>query len=245
MRLRHYRAIRKGTPVMIKFYYHPSPNPAKVALLLEETGLPYELVPVDTRKGEQFTPEFRAINPNSKTPALVDGDVTIFDSNAILLYLAEKTGRFLPANTPVLRGELLSWLMFVATGIGPYSGQAVHFRLFAPEPKEYPLKRYEFEAERHWGILEERLGKQRYMVGDTYTIVDMAVWGWARAMTRIFGDHGWSTRPNLKRLFDEVNARPAAARAEALPERYKFKMEVDAEARRHLYPTLAAMSGPS
>ena len=228
---------------MIKLYYHPSPNPAKVALLLEETGLPYEMVPVDTRKGEQFTPAFRAVNPNSKTPALVDGDVTIFDSNAILLYLAEKTGRFLPADTPVLRGELLSWLMFVATGIGPYSGQAVHFNLFAPEPKEYPRKRYAYEAERHWGILEERLGKQRYMVGDTYTIVDMAVWGWARAITRIFGENGWSSRPNLKRLFDEISARPAAARAEALPERYKFKMEIDEESRRFLYPTLAAMTG--
>ena len=237
MPLRQYRG-------MIKFYYHPSPNPAKVALLLEETGLPYEMVPVDTRKGDQFTPAFRAINPNCKTPAIVDGDVTIFDSNAILLYLAEKTGCFLPANTPVLRGELLSWLMFVATGIGPYSGQAVHFNLFAPEPKEYPQKRYAFEAERHWGILEERLGKQRYMVGDTYTIIDMAVWGWARALPRIFGDGAWNARPNLQRLFDEVNARPAAVRAEALPERYKFKMEIDAESRRFLYPTLAGMSGP-
>ena len=120
---------------MLKFYYHPSPNPAKVALLLEEPGLPYELVPVDTRKGEQHQPEFLAINPNAKTPAIVDGEVTVFDSNAILLYLAEKTGKFLPENTPKLRGELLSWLMFVATGIGPYSGQAVHFRHFAPEPR--------------------------------------------------------------------------------------------------------------
>ena len=226
---------------MLKFYYHPSPNPAKVALLLEELGLPYEMVPVDTRKGDQFTPAFRAINPNSKTPALVDGDVAIFDSNAILLYLAEKTGRFLPANTPVLRGELLSWLMFIATGIGPYSGQAVHFTHFAPEPKEYPQKRYAYEAERHWGILEERLGKQRYMVGDTYTIIDMAVWGWVRALPRVLGEGAWNTRPNLKRLFDEVSARPAAVRAEALPERYKFKMEIDAESRRILYPTLAAM----
>ena len=142
---------------MLKFYYHPSPNPAKVALLLEELGLPYELVPVDTRKGEQHQPEFLAINPNAKTPAIVDGDVTVFDSNAILLYLAEKTGKFLPESTPKLRGELLSWLMFVATGIGPYSGQAVHFRHFAPEPKEYPVSRYLFEAKRHWGIIDARL----------------------------------------------------------------------------------------
>jgi GST-like protein len=227
---------------MIKFYYAPAPNPLKVALLLEELGEPYEVVPIDTRKGEQFTPAYRAINPNSKTPALEDGDAKVFDSNAILLYLAEKTGRFLPANTPTARGELFSWLMFVATGIGPYSGQAVHFKHYAPEPKEYPAKRYNFEAERHWGILDERLGKQRYMLGDTYTIVDMAVWGWARAVPFIFGDGAWNTRTNLKRLLDEINARPAAVRAEAIKERYKWKTENDAEALRHMFPSLAAMA---
>ena len=106
---------------MIKFYYHPSPNPLKVALFLEEAGMPYQLMPVDTRKGEQHSPAFLKINPNGKTPAIVDTDcdATVFDSNAILLYLAEKSGQFLPANTPAARGEMLSWLMFVATGIGP------------------------------------------------------------------------------------------------------------------------------
>lgn len=227
---------------MLKFYYHPAPNPAKVALLLEELGLPYEVVPVDTRKGEQFAPAYRAINPNSKTPALEDGEVKVFDSNAILLYLAEKTGRFLPASTPVLRGELLSWLMFVASGIGPFSGQSVHFNRVAPEPKEYPQKRYAYEAQRHWSILEERLGQQRYMVGDSYTIVDIAVWGWARALPFIFGDGAWDSRPNLKRFVDEINARPAAARVDALKDRFKFKMENDAETIRHMFPTLAAMS---
>jgi GSH-dependent disulfide-bond oxidoreductase len=227
---------------MLKFYYCPAPNPAKVALLLEELGQPYEVVPVDTRKGEQFAPAYRALNPNCKAPSLEDGDVRIFDSNAILLYLAEKTGRFLPPNTPVMRGELLSWLMFVASGVGPYSGQAVHFRHFAPEPKEYPRKRYDFEAERHWGILEDRLAKQRYVVGDTYTIVDMAVWGWARAIPFIFGEGAWNSRPNLQRLVDEINARPAAAAAEGLKARFKFKTENDEESRRNLFPTLAAMA---
>ena len=156
---------------MIKFYYNLAPNPTKVALCLEEMGLPYELMPIDTRKGEQHTPQFLAINPNAKVPAIVDGDETVFDSNAILLYLAEKTNKFLPAK----RGEMLSWLMFVASGIGPYSGQAVHFRNFAPEPKEYAVNRYTFEAQRHWGILEARLGKQKYMCGDAYSIIDMAV----------------------------------------------------------------------
>jgi GST-like protein len=128
-------------------------------LFLEESGLPYELVPVDTRKGEQHDPTFTAINPNAKTPALADGDATIFDSNAILLYLAEKTGRFVPANTPAARAQMYSWLMFVATGVGPYSGQAVHFKHFAPEPKDYAVNRYDFEAWRHWSIIDAQLAR--------------------------------------------------------------------------------------
>jgi len=134
---------------MIKFYYNLAPNPTKVALALEEMGLPYELVPVDTRKGDQHTPAFLAINPNAKVPAIVDGDATVFDSNAILLYLAEKTGTFGGGKSPAARGELLSWMMFVASGIGPYSGQSVHFRNYAPEPKDYAVTRYTFEARRH------------------------------------------------------------------------------------------------
>jgi GST-like protein len=131
---------------MLKFYFNGSPNPTKVALFLEEAGIPFEAIPVDTRKGEQFGTAYLAINPNGKVPAIVDGDVTVFDSNAILLYLAEKTGKFLPAGTPAVRGELLSWLMFVATGVGPFSGQAVHFRHFATEKVPYAHKRYEYEA---------------------------------------------------------------------------------------------------
>src|SRR6185437_10921328 len=144
-------------PTMLKFYYNGAPNPTKVALFLEEAGLPYEPAPIDTRKGDQHKPEFLSINPNAKVPAIVDGDVTVFDSNAILLFLAEKTNRFLPDPTPANRGALLSWLMFVASGIGPYSGQAVHFRHHAPEPKEYALNRYDFEAERHYKLLDTRL----------------------------------------------------------------------------------------
>jgi GST-like protein len=224
---------------MIKFYYHPSPNPAKVALFLEESGLPYELVPVDTRKGEQHSAEFRAINPNGKTPAIVDGDATVFDSNAILLYLAEKTGKFLPENTPAARGQALSWLMFIASGIGPYSGQAVHFKHVAPEPKEYPLGRYMFEAERHWGIIDAHLAANKFMVGDKYTFVDMALWGWTRAVPYFFGPEGFAKFPHLKKWFDGVNARPAVARAEALKDKHAFKMENDAEARAAMFPHLA------
>ena len=227
---------------MIKLYYHPSPNPAKVALFLEEAGLPYEVVPVDTRKGEQHLPAFLAINPNAKTPALTDGDATVFDSNAILLYLAEKTGKFLPENTPAQRGQMLSWLMFVATGIGPYSGQAVHFKHFAPEPKDYAVNRYAFEAERHWGLINDQLGKHRYMLGDTYTLVDMAVWGWARAVPFILGAEAWDSLPNVKRLLDEINARPAAQRAEALKAKFTFKAEMDDDARKAMFPQNARLA---
>ena len=219
---------------MIKFYYNTAPNPTKVALFLEEAGLPYEPVPVDTRRGEQHSAAFKAINPNAKVPVLVDGATVVFDSNAILLYLAEKTGKFLPAADK--RGEMYSWLMFVASGIGPYSGQCVHFKHFAPEPKTYAVNRYDFEAWRHWEILDKRLGQGRYMLGDTYTIVDMAAWGWARAVPFILGAEAWAKLPNVKRLLDEINARPAAIRAEALKEKHAFKTEMDDEARRALFP---------
>jgi GST-like protein len=221
---------------MLKFYYHPSPNPAKVALFLEEAALPYELISIDTRKGEQFGLAFLAINPNAKTPALVDGDATLFDSHAILLYLAEKTRKFLPPNTPAARADLLSWLMFVASGVGPHSDQAVHFKHFAPTGLDYAVNRYLCEARRHFGILDTRLATHRYMLGDTYTIVDMAVWGWARALPFILGENAWMKMSNLKRLFDEISARPAAARANALKDRHAFKTEMDTEARRNLFP---------
>ncbi len=228
---------------MIRFYYHPSPNPAKIALFLEEAGLPYELVPVDTRKGDQLKPEFLAINPNGKTPALTDGNATIFDSNAILLYLAEKTGKFLPENTPEARGQMLSWLMFVATGIGPYTGQSVHFSRFAPEKVPYAINRYAREAERHWGILDAQLGKHRYMLGDAYTLIDMAVWGWATRAQFALGDEAFEKLVHVRRHLEEISARPAAQRAVALKDRFAWKTEVDEEARKILFPQNAFLKG--
>ncbi|MEO6363700.1 MAG: glutathione S-transferase N-terminal domain-containing protein [Caldimonas sp.] len=230
---------------MLKLYYHPTPNPAKVALFLEEAELPYEFVPVDTRKGEQHSDAYKAINPNAKTPALIDGDVVVFDSNAILLYLAEKTGRFLPENTPVQRAAMYSWLMFVATGIGPFSGQCVHFRHAAPEPKSYALNRYDFEAWRHWRILDARLGESPYTLGDTYTLVDMAVWGWARMVPYILGGEPWGELPNVKRLLDEINARPAAQRVEALKTRHAYKTEMDDDARKAMFPQNVRLAAAS
>ena len=220
---------------MLKFYFNGAPNPNKVALFLEESGLPYELVPVDTRKGDQFKPEFLKVNPNGKVPAIDDDGVFVFDSNAILLYLAEKTGKFLPPNTPNNRALLLSWLMFVATGVGPYSGQAVHFKRFAPKDLEYAHNRYQFEAQRHYGILNDHLANSRYMVGDTYTIVDMAFWGWARLAPFVLGDEVYSKYSNVKRLVDEVSARPAAPRAIALKDKFTFKADMDEEARHIMF----------
>ncbi len=222
---------------MLKFYFNGSPNPTKVALFLEEADIPYQPVPVDTRRGEQFSQDYLAINPNGKVPAIEDDGVVVFDSNAILLYLAEKTGKFLPPASH--RGELLSWLMFVATGVGPFSGQAVHFKHHAAESIPYAQRRYFYEAERHYGILNQRLSERRYLVGSAYSIVDMDAWGWARMIPFILGDGAWDKFPRLKRLCDEISARPAAIRAVGLKDRFTFKTEMDDEARSHMFKHLA------
>ena len=228
---------------MLKFYYNPGPNPMKVALFLEESGLSYEPVPVDMRQGDQFKPDYLAINPNAKAPAIVYDGVAVFDSNAILLYLAEKSGKFLPEDTAEARARLLSWMMFVATGVGPYSGQAVHFKTHAPEKIPYAINRYDFEAERHYGIVDSHLTNSPYMLGEVYTIVDMAVWGWARLIPRVVNENALSKMPNLKRLLDEINARPAAERAIALTSQHQFKAEMDDDARRNMFPQNARIAG--
>ena len=224
---------------MLKFYYNTAPNPMKVALLLEELGLPYEPVPVDTRKGEQFSAAYLKVNPNSKVPAIVDGDVRVFDSNAILLFLADREKRFVPAPADsAARGALLSWLFLIASGVGPFSGQSVHFRTAAPEPREYALNRYDFEAHRHWKLIEDRLAGSHYLLGSEYSVVDMAFWGWARVLPYVLGtgDATWTTYPQIKRLLDEINARPAVARTELLKTRHAFKTENDDEAKRYMFP---------
>lgn len=220
---------------MITLYYHPSPNPKKVVLFLEEAGLEYRIAPIDTRKGEQHGPGFLAINPNAKTPAIDDDGTVVFDSNAILLYLAEKTGRFLPPASE--RGALLSWLMFVATGLGPYNGQAVHFGAMAPEELPYAINRYRREAARHFGILDRRLEGREFLLGD-YSIVDMAAWGWTGPIDRVLGEEGAIRRfPNLARWFAAINARPAAERAQKAGSDIAFKTEIDEEAKRAMFPS--------
>jgi GSH-dependent disulfide-bond oxidoreductase len=228
---------------MIKFFFHPTPNPAKVALLLEEIGLPYEIVPVDTSKGEQHAPSFRAINPNGKVPAIVDTEgpsgkeARVFDSTAILLYLAEKSGSFLGSKDD--RPELLSWLMFIASGLGPFSGQSVHFQYAAPEGLDYARNRYRREAERHYQVLNDHLGGREFIVGDSYTVADMSAWGWLDRASRVLKgtEDPLGPYPHLKRLFRTVDARPAVARTRAVGKDHDFKKTNDEETKRALFPS--------
>jgi GST-like protein len=228
---------------MIRFYFHPTPNPAKVALFLEEAGLPYEVVPVDTSKGEQHKTAFRAINPNGKVPAIVDTEgpggkeARVFDSSAILLYLGDKTGRFMGA--PADRPELLSWLFFIATGLGPFSGQAVHFQYAVPEQIAYAINRFRREIERHYRVLDDHLAGREYIAGKDYTIADMSAWGWLERAPRVMKgeDDALAKFPNIKRWYQAIDARPAVARARTVGKDHTFKKEVDDETRRALFPS--------
>ena len=221
---------------MLKFYYHNSPNPAKVALFLEESGTPYEVVGVDIWAGAQHDSAYRAINPNGKVPAIDDDGVILFDSAAILLYLAEKQDRFL--GTPAERPQLLSWLMFVASGIGPFAGQAFHF-LNVHKDSPYATNRYTREIERQFSVLNKRLSESEWLAGSSYTIVDMAAWGWLDLAERnqfIFGEDGPARWPHIKRWLDAINARPAAERARHAGDRLSMKTEFDEETVRALFP---------
>jgi GST-like protein len=228
---------------LIRLYFHPSPNPMKVVLMLEEAGLEYEIVPLDTRKGQQHATDFRDINPNGKVPAIVDttgeggAQIRVFDSNAILLYLGDKIGRFV--GSPAERGEMLSWLMFIATGIGPYSGQAVHFQRAAPEQIPYAINRYRREADRHYRVLDTHLKGREYIVGSAYSIVDINAWGWLdRASFVLPGDADpLVPYPELKRWFMAVDAREAVTRTRAVAKNFSFKQEMDEEAKRALFPS--------
>lgn len=222
---------------MIEFYYNAGPNPQKVALFLEECGLDYAPIPLETRRGDQHAPEFLKINPNAKAPAMVDDGVVIFDSNAILLYLGRKTGRFMPSSFAQNDADLLSWMMFVATGVGPYSGQSVHFQLHARGNFSYAIERYKFEALRHYTILNERLASREWLVGDDYSIVDMALWGWAKFAPRVFGtDSPFAQLAHVARWFDAIDRRPAVSRVDALMAKFRFRTDIDEDAVRHMFP---------
>ncbi len=200
---------------MIEVYSWATPNGHKIHIMLEECGLAYRAIPVDIGAGEQFAPEFLAISPNNRIPAIVDPDgpdgqpISMFESGAILLYLAAKTGRFLPAD---VRGRytVLEWLMFQMGGVGPMLGQAHHFRLYAPEKIAYAIDRYSNEAKRLYGVIDKRLASHPFIAGDDYTIADIAIFPWLRSWKNqgiVLDDY-----PALKRWFDGIAARPAVQR---------------------------------
>lgn len=222
---------------MIEVYSWPTPNGHKVHIMLEECGLPYKVIPVDIGAGAQFAPQFLSLSPNNKIPAIVDPDgpdgrpMSLFESGAILLYLAGKTGHLLPADT---RGkyEVLQWLMFQMGGVGPLLGQAHHFRIYAPQKIDYAIDRYTNEAQRLYAVMNKRLASSTYIAGSTYTIADIAIFPWLRSWKNQgveMGDY-----PHLKGWFDEIAARPAVQRGvDVLSERRKPL--IDERARENLF----------
>jgi GST-like protein len=204
---------------MIEVYSWPTPNGHKVHIMLEECGLPYRVHAVDIGAGDQFKPEFLAISPNNKIPAITDTDgpdgqpISLFESGAILLYLAAKSGQFLPVSTRE-RYEVLQWLMFQMGSVGPMLGQTHHFRIYAPEKIPYAIERYSNEARRLYGVLDKRLANSKYIGGKAYSIADIAVFPWLRSWKNQGID--WADFPHLKGWFDEVAARPAVLRGVAV-----------------------------
>ncbi|WP_034297547.1 glutathione binding-like protein [Herbaspirillum sp. RV1423] len=200
---------------MIDVYSWATPNGHKVHIMLEECGLDYRVHAIDIGAGDQFAEEFLKISPNNKIPAIVDSDgpdskpISLFESGAILIYLAGKTGKFL-GTTDREKFNVLQWVMFQMGGLGPMLGQAHHFRLYAPEKIEYAINRYSNEAKRLYGVLDKQLSKTAYLAGDEYTIADIACFPW----TRSWKNQGieLSDFPNVQRWFDAISARPAVQR---------------------------------
>ena len=223
---------------MIDLYTWPTPNGHKVHIMLEEVGLPYNVIPVNIGRGEQFAPEFLKISPNNKMPAMVDPDgpdgepISLFESGAILIYLAEKTGRFMPEDARA-RYRVVQWLMFQMGHIGPMLGQAHHFRQYAPEKIAYAVDRYTNEAARLYGVMDRRLGETEYVAGD-YSIADMAIYPWIRPYER--QGQNLDDFINLKRWFDAISERPAVQRGlEVLKEARRRPQDMDESAREILF----------
>jgi GST-like protein len=201
---------------MIELYTWPTPNGHKIHIMLEETGLPYRVHPINIRTGDQFQPEFLAISPNNRIPAIVDPDgpegrpLSLFESGAILIYLSAKTGLYTCASLHD-RYTMLQWLMWQMGGVGPMFGQANHFRSYSKERMDYPIERYTNESNRLTRVLDGRLAQARFVAGHEYTIADMAIFPWLRNAGRRGID--LAEYPNVQRWFDEIHARPAVQRA--------------------------------
>jgi GST-like protein len=199
---------------MIDLYAWPTPNGYKISIFLEEVGLPYRVIPVDIQRGDQFKPDFLAISPNNRMPAIVDTDgpngkaYSLFESGAILMYLAEKTGKLMPGDVAG-RYRVVQWLMFQMGGVGPMLGQAHHFRQYAPEQIPYAVQRYTKEAGRLYGVLDRRLAQSQWLADD-YSIADISVFPWIRPHER--QGQNLADFPNLKRWFETIDARPAVER---------------------------------
>lgn len=204
---------------MIQLHSWPTPNGIKVSILLEELELPYRFIPVNIGRGEQFAPEFLAISPNNRIPAIVDEDrqVSVFESGAILVYLAEREGRFLPSIQPA-RAEVMQWLFWQMGGLGPMAGQAHHFRQYAPQRVEYGIDRYTAEVGRLYGVLDRRLADREFVAGD-YSIADMAIFPWIAPWTQ--QGQLLSDFPHVSRWFDTVAARPAVARGRRVGKEFR------------------------
>src|SRR5574343_1115598 len=200
---------------MIDLYTWPTPNGHKIHIMLEECKLPYRVHPINIGAGDQFQPDFLKISPNNKIPALVDSEgpdgkpISLFESGAILVYLAAKTGKFLPKSDRQ-KFEVLQWLMFQMGGVGPMLGQAHHFRIYAPEKIDYAVNRYTNEAKRLYGVMDKRLANSPYLGGRSYSLADIAVFPWLRSWQNQGID--WADYPHLKAWFDKLAARPAVQR---------------------------------
>lgn len=222
---------------MLDLYYWPTPNGHKITIFLEEAGLAYRIMPVNIGRGEQFAPEFLAIAPNNRMPALVDADVEgepvrLFESGAILQYLAEKTGRFLPTDLRA-RFTVLQWLYWQMAGLGPMAGQNHHFARYAPEKIPYAIDRYVRETARLYGVLDRRLAQSPFVGGREYSIADMACYPWI--VPHRDQQQELEAFTHLKRWFTEMAARPAVVRAYAVGARISQGGPLDEEARRHLF----------
>lgn len=229
---------------MIELYYWPTPNGHKITMFLEEAGLHYRIRPVDISAGDQFKPEFLAFSPNNRMPAIIDtapsdgGDpVTVFESGAILLYLAEKTGKFLPAGIRE-RKTVMEWVCWQVGGLGPMAGQNHHFGVYAPEKIQYAIDRYVNETNRLYGVLDRRLQDRAFIAGEHYTIADMAAYPWIVPWKRQQQD--LAAFPNLQRWFDRVRERPATLKAYARGEPFSNRPSVTEEGKKLLFGQTAA-----
>lgn len=233
---------------MIDLYYWPTPNGHKVTLLLEETGLDYAIQPVDISAGDQFQPAFLSFSPNNRMPAIIDTEprdpgepITVFESGAILLYLAEKTGLFLPQDVRD-RKSVTEWLFWQVGGLGPMAGQNHHFGIYAPEKIPYAIDRYVKETNRLYGVLDRRLSGRPFLAGEQYSIADMATYPWVVPWQR--QQQNLDDFPNLRRWFEAVGARPATARAYARGEPYMSRPAVTEEGKKLLFGQTASSVAP-